>query len=170
MAILRKVGAAILADRFGWFTVWGGTGSAKTLFLQALVVGFCQAGIQAVYYHAADLRNGLLRDVDNPDSDNAAYYRRVPVLVVDELDKYHMTDWSRGQLQALLDERYRHMQTQVTLFAANKDPLDSWLPEDIQSRLQDGRFNRSVGDQEIPGIYHIRVPDIRPSLRRKELP
>lgn len=179
--VLRVVGQQILSDPFGWFTVWGGTGSAKTLFLQALVVGFCKRGVQASYYHAGDLQAGLLRDIENPDSDNLAYYRRVTVLAIDELDKYHWKDWSRKQLQSLLDWRYRHMDTMVTLMASNKDPQgidrngEYWLPEDIMSRMQDGRFNRLWPENQIapegvtdtiPGIYHVASADMRPHLQR----
>ncbi|HMR01739.1 MAG TPA: ATP-binding protein [Candidatus Competibacter phosphatis] len=167
MAILRKVGEVILNDTMGWFMVWGGTGSAKTLFLQALTAAFCRRQKQAVYYHAADLCDGLYEDFDNPDRNNRDFYRRVDVLVIDELDKFRFTDWNRKEMQALLDHRYRRMKTHVTLFAANKDPNGEWLPDDIRSRMNDGRFRRVVDDQEIEGIYHIKSPDMRPKLRRK---
>lgn len=165
---LRRLGEQILADPFGWFMVWGGTGSAKTLFLHALTAGFCRAGTQAVYYHAADLAEGLYRDVSDDDSANHEWYRRIPVLVIDELDKYRLTDWSRKQLQALLDDRYRNMRTHMTLFAANRDPFDEeWLPDDIKSRLSDGRFRRVIDGREYPGVYQVKAPDMRPSLRRE---
>lgn len=179
--VLRVAGQQILSDPFGWFTVWGGTGSAKTLFLQALVVAFCKQGIQASYYHAGDLQAGLMADIEQPDRANMELYRRLPVLAIDEIDKYHWKDWSRKQLQALLDWRYRNMDTQVTLFASNKDPLgidrngDYWLAEDIASRMQDGRFHRTWPDAVVPpediagyvpGIYHVLATDMRPHLAR----
>lgn len=178
--VLRVVGQQLLDDPFGWFTVWGGTGSAKTLFLQALVVAFCKRGIQAAYYHAADLQAGLMQDIEG-DSANMDYYRRVQVLAIDELDKYHWKEWSRKQLQSLLDWRYRNMDTMVTLMASNRDPLaidrhgEYWCPEDIMSRMQDGRFNRqwpqNVTPPEgitdlVPGIYHVAAADMRPHLTR----
>lgn len=166
MAKLRAIGEAIIADGMGWFTVWGGTGSAKTLFLQALTVGFCRQKRQAIYYHAADLCNGLYRDLDNPDSANMELYRRASVLVIDELDKYHFTDWSRRELQSLLDHRYRHMRDHVTLFACNKDPNEDWLPADIRSRMNDGRFYRTVAGGQTPGVFHVTAPDMRPNLKR----
>lgn len=183
-AALRRLGENILADPFGFFFVWGGVGSAKTLLLHALTAGFCRAGRQAVYYHAADLADGLYKDIQSDDSDNMAFYRRVPVLVIDELDKYNFTDWSRKKLQALLDDRYRNMTTHMTIFAANRDPMEedaqlkdssgkilrvttAWLPDDIKSRLGDGRFVRTVDGREYPGVYHIKAPDARPTLRRQ---
>lgn len=170
MAILRQLGETILADGMGWFTVWGGTGSAKTLFLHALTVAFCKRQRQAVYYHAADLCDGLYQDFDNPDRNNRDFYRRIEVLVIDELDKFRFTDWNRVEFQALLDHRYRKMKTHVTLFAANKDPNGEWLPADIRSRMNDGRFCRLVGKREIEPIYHITAPDMRPKLRRRKEP
>lgn len=180
--VLRVVGKQLIEDPFGWFTIWGGTGSAKTLFLQALVVAYCKRGIHAVYYHAGDLQAGLLADIENPDRDNLGFYRRVPVLAIDELDKYHWKDWSRKQLQALLDWRYRNMDSLVTLMASNRDPdafdRDSkapWLPDDILSRMHDGRFNRPWPDSQtapdditdhVPAIYHVDGLDMRPFLQR----
>ncbi len=170
MALLRALGETILNDAMGWFTLWGGTGSAKTLFLHALTVAFCKGQRQAVYYHAADLCDGLYKDFDDPDVSNREFYRRVDVLVIDELDKFRFTEWSRKELQALLDHRYRRMKTHVTLFATNKDPNGEWLPDDIRSRMNDGRFCRMVGKKEIAGIYHITAPDMRPTLRREPTP
>lgn len=165
---LRRLGEQMLGDPFGWFMVWGGTGSAKTLFLHALTAGFCRAGTEARYYHAADLADGLYRDIEG-DSANHELYRRIPVLVIDELDKFRLTDWSRKQLQALLDDRYRNMRTHMTLFAANRDPFDDeWLPDDIKSRLSDGRFRRVVDGREHPGVYQVKAPDMRPNLRREQ--
>lgn len=166
MTTLRLVGESILNDSAGWFVVWGGTGTAKTKFLQALTVGFCRRKIRAIYYHAADLCDGLYKDIKDPDSNNQELYRNVPVLIIDELDKFRMTDWSRQELQGILDHRYRHMRTHVTLFASNKDPEGEWLPADIYSRMTDGRFRRTAGTKEIEGIFHISAPDIRPKLRK----
>lgn len=179
--VLRVAGAKLLKDPFGWFVTWGGTGSAKTLFLQALVVAYCKRGIQATYYHAVDLQDGILRDVNDPDSANMEFYRRIPVLAIDELDKYYFKDWSQKQLQALLDFRYRQMDKLVTLIASNRDPFDTnrdgepWLPADILSRMQDGRFyitwplglDAPAGITDaIPGVYHVESFDMRPFLRR----
>lgn len=180
--VLRVAGAKLLADPFGWFVTWGGTGSAKTLFLQALVAAYCKRGIQATYYHAADLQDGILRDIDDPDSANMIFYRRVPVLAIDELDKYHFKEWSQKQLQALLDYRYRNMDSMVTLMASNRDPFDTnqdgnpWLPADVLSRMQDGRFNIPWPDNVdapagitgyIPSIYKVDSFDMRPHLARE---
>lgn len=170
--MLRHAGKVILDDPFGWFVVWGGTGSAKTLFLQALVAEFCRRGVQALYYHARDLQDGLYRDIHDDDSTNGVLYRRVPVLAIDELDKWHFTEWSRTSLQAVLDDRYRNMGTHVTLFASNRNPLldgaDAWLPDDIRSRMVDGRFRRVLPalDREIEGVYEVAQVDMRPMLRR----
>jgi len=167
MGILRDAGESILNDGTGWFVVWGNTGAAKSLFLQALVVGFCERKRRAVYYHAADLCDGLYKDFDG-DSSNQNLYREVSVLVIDELDKFHMTEWSRKALQGILDFRYRNHRTHVTLFASNRDPMGDWLPADIQSRMKDGRFRRMAGGKEIEGIFQVTAPDMRPRLRKDQ--
>lgn len=169
MGILRDAGESILNDGTGWFVVWGNTGAAKSLFLQALTVGFCERKRRAIYYHAADLAAGLYKDFDT-DSNNQELYRDVDVLVIDELDKFHMTEWSRKALQGILDHRYRNHRTHVTLFASNRDPMEDWLPPDIQSRMKDGRFRRMAGGKEIEGIFHVTAPDMRPRLRKETTP
>jgi len=172
-ATLRTLGELILASPWGFSVVWGGTGTAKSHLLMALVGSLCRRGVQAVYYHAVDLQSGLYRDMSD-DSNNLEHYRRVPVLAIDELDKFRFTDWSRSQLQGLLDHRYREAiaRRQITLFSMNKDPagMDDgkyWLPEDILSRFSDGRFNRCAPEgQLIPGVHHALGADMRPFMQR----
>lgn len=169
---VRQLGKALLADPFGWFFIWGNSGTAKTLLLHALVAGYCRQGKQAVYYHAGDLADAMYKAIRN-DGDRemdsvSDFFRRIEVLVIDELDKFHQTEWSRKQLQTLLDDRYRNMRTRVTIFAANINPLaGEWLPGDIQSRISDGRFRRRIDGVEYPGVFEVVTLDARPHLRRE---
>lgn len=182
--VLRVAAQAIMGDPWGFFTVWGEPGSAKSLLLFAVVAGLCKKGVKALYYHAGDLQQALYRDIQNEDSDYLGAFMHAPALAIDELDKFNMTDWSLKRLQTLLDYRYRSSigrHDNLTLFASNRDPAaveagKAWLPDDILSRLRDGRFNRPVDavglpaelKETIPAIYHVVAPDMRPQLKRKK--
>lgn len=171
--VLRQAIRAVTTEPCGWLTLWGGPGTSKTLTLQILIADLCRRGNRALYYHARDLEDGLWADLHNGTA-NGELYRKVPVLAIDEFGRLNFNSpWILDNVAAMLDHRYRNMDNQVTLIAMNEDPhqwdddtrLGAWL-----SRMQDGRFNRTVGDGPgatvIPGLLHVAVPDVRPMLRR----
>jgi DNA replication protein DnaC len=139
-----------LARRFvrqpwGFLTLHGTYGNAKTLILQAVVNEFRERrGITGVYVKMRDLLN-YVRAGYAPDAqeDARARYERlkaVPVLAIDELDAAKMTDFAYEFRAAFLDDRYRLAVAcrAHTLFAMNGDP--SGLPGDLYDRMRDGRF------------------------------
>ncbi len=184
--VLRWRGRDLLADPYGWWVLWGDYGAAKSLLLTALVAEFCRQGTRAIYFHGKDLEQGLFRD--QGDANNRELYRAVPVLAIDEIHTINVrNDWIAGELGALLEERYRNQAEQVTLVAMNPDPQQwthnsagaAWseIGPAIWSRMNDGRFRRAwdaptsapacLGkDAEVPGVFRVTGPDVRPTLRR----
>lgn len=161
---LRFLAKAMLQDPFGFLSVWGVPGNAKSLVLTTLVAEFCRRGTQAIYFNIDDviamLNPGDDTEVDgfryvpgNPDA-NMNRLKQVPVLALDELDKAKWTSWQVQKIGALIEHRHRNASTLVTLFAMNKHP-DQWskgrgsdgksIPVEIDhliDRWLDGRFNR----------------------------
>ncbi len=152
---LRFLAKEMLRDPFGFLTIWGTPGNAKSLVLVALVAEFCRSGRQAVYVNADDLvallNPGDDTEVDgfryvpgNPDA-NLNRLKNTPVLALDEMDKLKWSDWQVQKIGALIEYRHRHSEKLVTLFAMNKHP-DRWSNAGsighLTDRWMDGRFNR----------------------------
>ena len=60
------------------------------------------------------------------------------LLAIDELEKYNATDWAARQFLELIDYRWRHIESRLTLLAMNGD-WSKRLDPAIRDRCQDGR-------------------------------
>lgn len=186
--VLRVLARQMLADPFGWISVYGQehpetgtvTGSAKSLFAQILVAEFCRQRVRALYKHAGDVSQMLYQDLEDSQSANEMLLRRCRVLAIDEMQDINPTEWLVGKFKALLDHRYRSAdQGMVTVLVWQRHPEEyGWVPESWLSRMADGRFNRpwpqdvSVPDCDaivktgggayISGLLPVTAPDVRP--------
>ena len=126
----------------GILTVYGGTGNAKSLLLQAVVNTILEKGKAAIYTTMFDLM-GYIREAYDDDDDTALSrldrFRTIPVLAIDEFDKVKTTDWVLSQVTSLVDRRHRDGLggKSGTLIAMNAD-IET-MPGWIFSRLTDGR-------------------------------
>jgi len=153
----------VVADPYGFLTLWGGVGNGKTLILQAVVNELRQrVGLEGAYVRFKDLLDYIRAGFDDHDGEGSErqryqFLRTVPVLAIDEVDKARMTAYSYEFRSAFLDDRYRLAVAgeAVTLFALNADPRE--MPPDIYDRLRDGRFV----------ICRIEASSMRPAMRRE---
>lgn len=153
---------AFVARPVGILTIWGVPGNAKTLVLQGIVNTCTAQGVLAIYVTFFDLVN-YVRDAFNEQRDGryeSAYQRLMRfaaarVLVIDEVDKVKVTDWTVELETAIFDRRYRDGLAGLTgtVLAMNSNP--DRLPEWIYSRLRDGRNH----------IVENRDPDMRRLMR-----
>lgn len=191
MLALRFLGKQMLADPFGFLSIWGRKGGAKSLLLTAMVAEFCRQKRQAVYFNASEIVT-LISYGDDKEIDGfqkvGSYeaakqlLKKIPVLAIDEMDKIKWTPWQVQHIGEVIEYRHRFADTRVTLLAMNKPP-HQWSNADevehIASRLSDGRFYRKWPeeyrgklprcanvDAELPGLFEVTLPDIRPTLRR----
>lgn len=196
MFALRFLAKQMLDDPYGFLAIWGRKGGGKSLLLTSLVAEFCRRGREAVYFNAGDvvalLSPGEDKEIDgfrhvpgNPDA-NKRRLMVVPVLAIDEIDKLPWSNWQIQQIGEVIEYRHRNADTLVTLFAMNNPP-EGWnhgdKVEHIASRLNDGRFYRAwpegmktlpclqpspnvAGRYEVPGLFEVTLPDVRPILRR----
>jgi len=154
---------------YGMMTVWGGSGNAKTMALQAVVNHFINANTEAVYVTAFDLisyiRSAFIK-TDKNDlqiNDGSAYQRlirfeHVRILAVDEFDKINVTAWVQEQLTDLIDRRYRLAQDEQagTLIAMNDDPRNQ--PSWIYSRLAQNTIIHNADSDMRPLFGTLRHP------------
>jgi len=158
-AMVQACGDFLLSP-FGFLTIHGTSGNAKSVALQASVNALVSIGVEAVYITAFDLIS-YIREAFNEKREiksESAYDRivrfgTVSFLAIDELDKINVTQWVQEQLTDLIDRRYRLGQDgrAGTMIAMNGDPQD--LPMWIYSRMSQGVIVRNDD------------PDLRPYLR-----
>lgn len=154
---------------FGMMTVWGGSGNAKTMALQAVVNYFVDAQVEAVYVTAFDLISYIRSAFHRSDAndlqinDGNAYQRlirfaNVRILAVDEFDKVNVTAWVQEQLTDLIDRRYRlALDEQAgTLLAMNEDPRS--LPSWMYSRLAQNTIIHNHDSDMRPVFGTLRDP------------
>lgn len=172
---LRHLVRTICDQPTGWLTLYGDSGSAKTLAIQAIIATLVRNGAIARFAHAHQVEQAWLADRDD-DKSNAVFFLNAPILALDELDKTNLkNDWVRQQFQYLLDHRYRQAVAgnQLTLITLQFAP-EKTLPNDMVSRMNDGRFYRPWpyaknaltvnrwGQTALPGLLHVQGPDARP--------
>lgn len=132
---------------YGFLTIHGTSGNAKTVALQASVNALVSASVEAVYITAFDLI-GHIRDAFNEKQEvknDSAYDRivrfgTVQFLAVDEFDKVKWSSWVEEQITDLIDRRYRlGCDNQAgTMIAMNGNP--ELLPPWIYSRMTQGQI------------------------------
>lgn len=155
-AIARQVQEATMRRR-GIVTLTGKPGTGKSSVLIAAVNAARELGVPAVYTTVTDLLDYLRQAyAPNTNLDFDARWDlliRAEVLALDELDEFNTTPWAMERFLRLIDERWRAMDTCLTLCATNSR-INS-LPEKVASRLRDGRGY----------IFELKGADMRPYQR-----
>lgn len=142
---MLEVCRRFVEEPWGFLTIWGPYGNAKTHAAQAIVNEFrVRHGVAGAYITLAELlgvvRAGFDRGADASASVRLDRFCMLPVLVVDEIDAAKASEWSEETRRRIFDSRYRDACAGVrhTVLAMNCDPED--LPGDLYDRVRDGRF------------------------------
>ena len=116
---------------YGWLTLTGPHGTGKTYLLAAMANHYISVGTPALYTTVADLLADL-QATFNPKSDQVystlfADVMEVEVLLLDEAEKWHGTEWAQVQVFRLLEHRSRSLSKYKTVLATNTDlrPLET---------------------------------------------
>lgn len=140
--------------RRGLLTLMGKPGTGKTTMLIRAVNMAREAGVPAVYTTVTDLLD-YLRQAYDPKAVLAFDARwellvNVEVLSLDELDEFNTTPWAMERFLRLIDERWRAIDSCLTLCATNGRL--NMLPDKVESRLRDGRAS----------LFELGGADMRP--------
>lgn len=138
--VLHKLKQSIDLSK-GFITLTGKFGVGKTLILMSAVNEGRDREKLAIYTTVSDLLS-YLRSTFNPDSegDFDNYWEaliKCDILCLDEMDEFHTTGWAMERFLRLIDERWRRMDSILTICALNSNVRT--LPGKVQSRLRDGR-------------------------------
>lgn len=156
-AAIERVQADTVKRR-GFVALTGKPGTGKSTLLICAVNAARERNVPAVYAVMSDLLD-YLRAAYNPANTSELTFDarwdlllRAEVLAIDEVDQFNATPWAMERFLRLIDERWRSMDSRLTLLATNL-PVSS-LPDKVSSRLRDGRA----------GILQTGGPDMRPYL------
>jgi len=139
----------------GIYTFWGDYGSGKSHALYVIVSECLQRNVEAFYSTTAGVLDHLRTLIATQrqaqhEADPDRFWQRllnVPVLCIDEVDRFNATDWAMSQFFTLIDTRYRRRNSHLTAFATNKDPK---IGDDeigyLFSRMRESTMIRLQGD------------------------
>lgn len=145
VAAAKAEGEALLKRGYGWLTLWGEYGTAKTHILKIITALILRDRRQAIYVRMTDLLDDLRSAYDDKNPSEAAirkleWYSEAYCLAIDEFDRLNQTPWASERRFALLDKRYELgiRRKGITLIAMNANPqsLEGYLAD----RILDGRF------------------------------
>lgn len=163
--VLEKLEAA---GGRGWVTLSGPHGSGKTFLLAAIVNESLRADVEAVYTTAADLLADLRRTYDkDQDTSFSTLFEQllgVPVLCLDEIEKFSATAWAEEQIFRLIDHRYRAWDQGLTVLATNRDTRSGAAI--VESTRHPNYWESRIADARFTTINLWGSPDFRPVQRR----
>lgn len=104
----------------------GTNGTGKTHLAAAIALQLIGQGIPVICKTGNDLLMDIKRAFDNPEikeHEVLDIYRRVDLLVIDDLGKEQCSDWSISTLYSILNDRYENMKPTIITTNYNADGL-----------------------------------------------
>ena len=147
-AMLSAANVWISGGRIGMLSIHGGYGNGKTTLLKAIVNDGVRAGVDARYITMTEVMVYAREAFDSTQAGDSDYGRiarlaKTQVLVIDEVDKARLTEYTREVQTHLFDYRYRHADTVGTVVAWNGEFEAFALPW-VRSRLSEGMVVRNA--------------------------
>ena len=147
MKIMKPALVRILDKGYGWLYIHGNPGIGKTLAAKAAtIIAHYKHHYQARYITHAGMIN-FLRSSYDEERGQGEYERRlrelssIKWLVIDELGRDRLNDFSRSSLSDILDARYTDAiyKKSITILVSNFKPSEI-LDDYQQDRVHDKRF------------------------------
>ncbi len=113
------------ANPAAMLTLWGGFGPGKTHLLCAIFNALRAKGVDVEFFTMPDLVSAHRATISKPGVDTEDFYQRISqtrVLLIDEIDKPSLKDWTREQAFRLFNRRSNLSEKTGTVMAMNKSP------------------------------------------------
>jgi DNA replication protein DnaC len=159
----EKLIREVMQAASGWVYLHGDPGIAKTVLLKVAVAESIRQGVQAAYTNMSAILDDLRAayDTNAPNEESIARldrWTRIPLLAIDEVDRFKATDFAKEKLYRLMDARYVYALRggSVTLMASNLPPEGLAVDGDqyLVDRIRDGRFK----------VKHMQGASARPAM------
>ena len=106
----------------------GTNGTGKTHLAAAIALQLIGAGIPVICKTSSDLLLDIKKSFDKErESDVLDIYKKVDLLIIDDLGKEQCSDWSMSTLYSILNDRYEDMMPTIVTTNYNTDALVSAL-------------------------------------------
>lgn len=108
----------------------GTNGTGKTHLAAAIALQLIEQGIPVICKTASDLLMDIKRTFDDSSVNEAQVldiYKRVDLLIIDDLGKEQCSDWSMSTLYSILNDRYEDMKPTIVTTNYNTDALAAAL-------------------------------------------
>lgn len=125
------------ADNFGYHRakgdglyIEGTNGTGKTHLAAAIALQLIGEGIPVICKTSSDLLMDIKKSFDDSSVNEAQVldvYKRVDLLIIDDLGKEQCSDWSMSTLYSILNDRYEDMKPTIVTTNYNADALVSAL-------------------------------------------
>lgn len=108
----------------------GTNGTGKTHLAAAIALQLINEGIPVICKTSSDLLMDIKRTFDDGSRNEAQIldiYKRVDLLIIDDLGKEQCSDWSMSTLYSILNDRYEDMKPVIVTTNYNADQLAAAL-------------------------------------------
>jgi len=124
--------------------IYGGVGTGKT----HLVVAMLNKLINANIYCRYTTEHNLLDLYFQKKYDEFNAFKKVNILVIDELGKRELLDWQMIQLEELISYRYNEMLPTIFITNMTEKEFKSFVGDRVTSRLRENKVIRVMMDGE----------------------
>lgn len=124
--------------------IYGGVGTGKT----HLVVAMLNKLINANIYCRYTTEHNLLDLYFQKKYDEFNAFKKVNILVIDELGKRELVDWQMIQLEELISYRYNEMLPTIFITNMTEKEFKSFVGDRVTSRLRENKVIRVMMDGE----------------------
>lgn len=104
----------------------GTNGTGKTHLAAAIALQLIREGVPVICKTSSDLLLDIKKSFDGSgarESDVLDIYKRVDLLIIDDLGKEQCSDWSMSTLYSILNDRYEDMKPTIVTTNYNADAL-----------------------------------------------
>lgn len=124
--------------------IYGTVGVGKTYLVIAMLRKLIDANIYCRYateHHLLDL-------YFQKKYDDFEGFKKVKILVIDELGKRELQDWQKIQLEELISYRYNAMLPTIYITNMTQDEFKTFVGDRVTDRLRDNKVIRVLMDGE----------------------